>query len=134
MNDSSGASRPKIHRLPQSAVEEGEIYVSRTVIIICLAIVLVVLIPALLSFNKVEKNSFSVSMSKVHKTMKMPPAANDSTGIVVRDEAGKMVGHIAKMPSDIDTDNSIKTSAVTATPNRNKQDDNRELLAIIGKY
>ena len=131
--DEEITSRPKIHRLPQSAVEEGELYVSRAVVIICLALLLVAIIPALWSFNKVQQKTFSTNVGKAQTSVMPAAQKRDAKGIVVRDEAGQMIGQIAKMPSDNEVDTHIKSTSSGTSPETHKQDNGKELLSIIGK-
>ncbi len=128
MSDENGTSRPKIHRLPKNKVQEGELYVSRAVLIVCLALLLVAVIPALWSFNQVDKSKLAESITPAQAKMLAPTAEKPLEGISVQDDKGQMVGQLAKMPADFDKDSSIRSMS-KVDPKSGK-----ELMNIIGKY
>lgn len=127
MKHEDGTSRPKIHRLPQSKIHEGELYVSRAVLVVCLALLLVAVIPALWSFRTVGKSTIASSIPPSQAQV-IAPTANPVQGIPVRDETGAMVGQLAKMPADVEKGASIN-SVSKVDPQSGK-----ELMKIIGKY
>ena len=109
-------------------MQEGELYVSRAVLIVCLALLLVAVIPALWSFKKVDKSKLAESITPAQAKMLTPTAGAPLEGILVQDDNGQMVGQLAKMPADMEQGTSIKSMS-KADPQSGK-----ELMNIIGKY
>ena len=128
MNEQNGTSRPKVHRLPQHKVREGELYISRGVLIVCLALLLVAVIPALWSFKKIDKSKLTDSITPAQAKILTPTADKPLEGISVQDNNGEMVGQLAKMPADMEQGTSIQSMS-KADPKSGK-----ELMNIIGKY
>jgi hypothetical protein len=128
MNNDENMSRPKVHRLPKNKVQEGELYVSRAVLIVCLALLLVAVIPALWSFRTVDKNKKVENITPAQAKMIAPTANAPVEVIPVQDDKGQMVGQLAKMPSDMEKGTSI-SSMSKVDPQSGK-----ELMNIIGKY
>jgi hypothetical protein len=124
MSDEAGASRPKIHRIPKKKIKPGELYVSRSVLILCVALLLAVIAPALWSHYR----SAGKSVAKIVDSPAQAGAMTDEQGsIAVRDENGKLVGQLTKMPAD--TDNSVINTTARIDPKTGK-----ELMNIISKY
>lgn len=128
MDEEKGASRPKVHRLPQSKVKAGELYISRAVLVVCLALLLVAVIPALWSFKKVDKSNVEASIPPAQAKIIAPTANAPVESIPVQDERGQMVGQLAKMPADVEKGAAINTMS-KVDPKSGK-----ELMNIIGKY
>lgn len=126
MDETQGSSRPKIHRLPKTAAPEGGIYVSRTALLLCLALLVAALIPALSSYNKVEKNKIAASLTPTELNV-LSPASGGSEPVMVHDEAGQVVGQITRMPTEADNSKINTTSKVD-------QKSGKELMSIISKY
>jgi len=128
MDNELGTSRPKIHRLPNNKVDEGGLYVSRAVLIVCVALVLVAVIPALWSFRTVGKAKVAQTMTPAQAQIAAPTSTPDPDNLMVRDANGTVVGQLAKMPADAEHSTSINTTS-KVDPNSGK-----ELMNIIGKY
>lgn len=124
MDEELGESRPKIYRLPQNTVKEGEVYASRAVIIVCLALAVAVLAPALWSLAKKQK-------AQSVETISSQPAETallDAQAIPIRDSNGQVIGQMAKMPEEGERSVSVNTTAKV------DHKSGKELLNIISKY
>lgn len=122
--DTEKTSRPKIHRLPQNAVKEGELYISRTVLIVCVALLLVAVIPALWSFRKTDN-------STVENSRFLAPSKNGAFPMnttTMQNDNGQLVGQLARMPADGEKGASIDSMS-KIDPKSGK-----ELMHIIGKH
>lgn len=128
MDDEINTSRPKVHRLPSQQAQEDERVVSRTVLFVCLGLLLIAIIPALQSFNKVDKNKIAQSLTPGQATMIAPTAPVKNDVIAVQDDRGEMVGQLARMPADMEKGTSIKSMS-KVDPKSGK-----ELMNIIGKH
>jgi len=131
MDETLGESRPKIHRLPQQPpVKDSELYVSRAVLIVCLALLLVAVIPALISFSKIDKKNMAATISPEQSKIisaTAPDTAPDNPNLAVRDAQGQMVGQLAKMPADVERGASINTMSKVDNAS------GKELMNIISK-
>ena len=126
--DSNSASRPKIHRLPQPQTEHknSRLYVSRTVVILCITGLVVVVLPGLwLNKNPVKARIEQVMSSPVPG---YTPDGSDSKSINLGDDSGKIVGQLTKIPATEEQSAKVKTTT-NVDSNTGK-----ELLKIISKY
>lgn len=132
MDDAMGESRPKIHRLPQPlSASDNERYVSRAVLVVCFALLLLAVIPAMISFSKIDKknmaDSISPEQSKIIAATAPAPQDADSPSLAVHDDKGQMMGQLAKMPADVERGVSINTMSKV------DHESGKELMNIISK-
>ena len=123
INLNDNESRPKVHRLPDAAEPEGELYVSRTVVIVCLALLLAAVVPALISFMGLGEKKAVQSIPPAQAKLLAPQ--QDVT--VVYDSQGQTIGQLAKMPADMQLSGSIQSIS------KADQQAAAELMHIISK-
>ena len=120
MNERHTHSRPKIHRLPQRPVKPGELYLSRTVLIVGLALLVVAGAPALWSLREEKPSSAGLS--------EQPPVALQSfESVSVQDRQGQVIGRLVKMPAD------TEKAATIGAVSRPDPAAGRELMNIISQ-
>lgn len=125
----SPVSRPKIHRLPEQAAENKTVYASRVVFMICLALLLVAVVPVLLAFDKKQGEKLKIKVESAPRiSSDSIVAAEKSHMVPVHDEQGEIVGQLTEMPTD------NKEMTMVNTVKNADSDTGKELLDIIGKY
>ncbi len=126
MDEMAGQSRPKVHRLPQHQEKDSELYVSRTVLVVCLSLLLAAVIPALWSFSKIDKQRVADTITPEQAQLLSPTADPASESLIVHDDKGQMVGQLAKMPAD-------KERGAINSMSKVDKNIGKELMNIISK-
>lgn len=125
MSKENSASRPKIHRLPSHRIQEGELYVSRAVLIMCFALLLVAVIPALWSLYHTYRQPPADHPSVLPKPAIIHASAA-SPHIKVSDVEGVLAGILVKMPNDLEHGATIHSTS------QNDPQSGKDLMNIIG--
>lgn len=128
MKDNVSASRPKIYRLPQHNRRESGLYVSRTLLIVCFALLVVAVIPALWKSRGTDTHKATENASVAESSLAPSAAPPVPQMIHVQDDRGQMVGQLVQMPADLERNVSIHTTSKVDA------ESSRELMNIISKH
>lgn len=125
LSEAATNTRPKIYRLPEEPQSSVKLYISRTLVILCLAAVVVVVLPELLKNSTADKpNTNAMAQLETDESLK----TNAPHSVKINENANEIVGQMAQLPRDPEQKIEVKTNV------KIDNETGKELLKIISQY